>query len=239
MTDQPDPPDQWRVYRADDTPDPEPDEAPASAARPPHERADERRTGVLGVFGLTLRVLTNWSPAGAVVGLILLGSAAAAVVAGVVATRDGVGFGGIDAQDPEVFEELVQKLDDERGNTDAFWVGLYTDYIIVDVPYSDDPADDREISYIWRGGDLEEWNKSTTTDAVFDLTTIDPRAIDGLCGTVLDLAEGATEDDCYVFIGRPAAGSDVWFRTSASDEFGRSYWVNFDEGGVEVERGHS
>ena len=116
------------------------------------------------------------------------------------------------------------------------WVGLYTDYIIVDVPVSQDPTDTREVSWTWRGGDLEEWSKSTSTDARFDLGEIDPDVIEGMCDPVLAGAEGADEDDCYVFISAPYEGSETWFRVSASDEFGRSYSVEYDKAGVEVNR---
>ena len=116
-------------------------------------------------------------------------------------------------------------------------VNLYTDYIIVYLPYSDDPSDDAQISYTWRGGDdFEEWTRSTSTEPTFDLTEIDPAVIDGMCDPVLARADGATPEDCYIFLSKPPEGSDGWFRAYASDSFNRSVWTEYDETGVEVAR---
>jgi hypothetical protein len=51
---------------------------------------------------------------------------------------------------------------------------------------------------------------------------------------VLAKADGAVPDDCYVFLKKPSEGSQTWFRASASDDFGRSVWVEYDKSGVEV-----
>lgn len=245
MADQPDPPEKWRVYQEDATPDPEPEAASAPPPVPYGNAPDvpygSGRSSYDDVFGTPTRSSVAPKLVLVMVGLVVLGIVSAVAVAIFAAVGSGgIGaIGGIDAKDPDDFAELVEKLEDKRGSTEVNWVGLYTDYIIVDVPYTDDPADDREISYSWRGGDLEESNKGKSTDQRFDLTEIDPQVIDGMCDTVLSLAEGSTPDDCYVFISKPAQGSDVWFRTSATDEFTTSYWVNFDKDGNEVERGHS
>ncbi|RHW27197.1 hypothetical protein D0Z08_11095 [Nocardioides immobilis] len=229
------------MYEGDDTPDPEPAPTP-DPPNVPYGNAPQVPYGQTPTYN---PVVVTKSSAGVpklalvIIGVAVLGGVAAAA-AGIFAAVGGPGgIGGIDAKDPDDFAEMVEKLEDEKDTTVVTWVGLYTDYIIVDVPYTDDPSDDREISYTWRGGDLEEWTKGTSTDARFDLKEIDPSVIDGMCDPVLAEADGAEKDDCYVFISKPAEGSDVWFRTSASDEFGKSWWVNYDKDGNEVDRGHS
>ncbi|KAA1425889.1 hypothetical protein [Nocardioides antri] len=215
MADQPDPPDQWRVYEGDDTPDPEPPQAGEAPKTPVVVR---RRSG-----------------AGALIGVILAVVVLGVVVATAVAIFVAVG-GGIDAKDPEDVAKLTETLEDERDSTEVYWVGLYTDYVIVDVPYSRDPGDTREISYRWSGGGLDESTKGTSTDQRFDLADLDLDVIDGMCDPVLDLAQGATEDDCYIFISKPTGDDTSWFHTSASDEFNRSFSIEYDENGVEVSR---
>ena len=228
MPDKPDPPDEWRVYEEDPTPDPEPADPPIRPYDPP--KAD------------AAPVVVRTSPVGSrstmvliVIAVAVLGVGVAVAIA-IFALVGSTNIGGIDAKDPEDFAELVDKLEEERGTTQVFWVGLYTDYIIVDVPYTDEPGEDREISYSWRGGDLDESTRGTSTDQPFDLADIDRDVIDGMCDPVLELAEGAEEDGCYVFISRPYEGSETWFRVSASDEFTRSYSIEYDINGVEVNR---
>lgn len=233
MADQPDPPDEWRVYQGDATPDPEPGDPPPPA--PPY--------GAASVSTTPARVAIRRSgsaPKVAMIGIAVavIGVISAVAIGIVSAVDSGVGgIGGIDAKDPDDFAQVVGRLEEERGSTEVYWVGLYTNYIILDVPYTDDPADTREVSYDWRGGDLDEYNKGTTTDPHrFDLSDIDPEIVDDLCDPVLELAEGATLDDCYVFISNPGPEGETWFRAGASDEFNRYYSIEFDRAGAEVAR---
>lgn len=234
MADQPDPPDKWRVYEGDPTPDPEPPEPEAPdknpyAAPQPHATTGQGfPTVVRRRSGAPTLILV-------MVAVAVLGVVVAAAVAIFAAVGGPGGLGGIDAKDPDDFEELIEKLEEERGSTEVFWVGLYTDYIIVDVPYTDDPSDTRELSYNWRGGDLDDnYSKGTSTDPRFDITEIDVDVIDGLCDPVLEIAEGA--DYCYIFISNPGEPDGAWFYTSASDEFNRSYSIQYDKNGNEVSR---
>lgn len=241
MANEPDPPDapkEWRVYEGDPTPDPEPEATTTPPADPPKVPYGQAQTSN-PVF---VTRSTGGTPklALVIIGVAVLGGAvaAAAGIFAAVGGPDGIGgIGGIDAKDPEAFAEMVETLEEERDTTEVTWVGLYSSYIIIDMPYSRDPGDDREISWTWRGGDdLEEGSKSTSTDARFDLSEIDPDVIEGMCDPVLAEAEGATEDDCYVFISAPSEDSETWFRVSASDDFGRSYNIEYDKDGVEVSR---
>ena len=166
------------------------------------------------------------------------------VIAGAIAifsAVDGIpGIGDdIDAKDPEDFAEFIDELEETTGSTRVNWVGLYTSYIIADVPYSDDPTDNREVSYTWRGDDFETRKGTSSRPYKFDLAEIDPDVIDGMCDTVLELADGSTPDDCYIFISNPGPDGNIWFRTSAQDDFTISHWVYYDKNGDEVERGHS
>lgn len=245
MSDQPDPPENWRVYEEDKTPDPEPPSAPPQVPygdAPPNVPYGGGQPAYNPVF-VTTSSSTSFAPK-----LILI-MVAVAVLGGVVAagiailsTVGGVGgvggIGGIDAKDPDDFAEVADLLEEERGTTEVFWVGLYTDYVIIDAPYTDDPGETREIRYSWRGGDdLEESSRGTSTDPQrFDLADIDPAVIEGMCDPVLELAEGATPDDCYIFISRPVAEGAGWFRASASDEFNQYFYIDYDKLGVEVAR---
>ncbi len=242
---EPDPPKEWRVYEGDDTPDPEPP-PPAQppiepyAAPPPNVPYGQPQPAYNPIVvrsssgGATKLIMI-------VIALAVLGGGVAAAIAIFSAVGGVAGIGGIDSHDPDDFAKLVDEVEEKTGNTDVFWVGLYDGYVVVDIPYTDDPADDREVSYRWDGGDLTESSKSTSTDLRFDLSEIDPSVIDGMCDPVLEEAQGSTPKDCYIFISKPSEDYDnnVWFRSSASDEFGKSYWVNYDKLGKEVDRGHS
>lgn len=243
MADQPDPPDKWRVYEGDDTPDPEPQATPPAPPIVPYGNTPQVPYGGSQVYNPV--VITRSSGAGPkivilLVALAVLGGVIAAAVAIFAAVGGGIeGLGGIDSQDPEDFAEFIDTLEEERGTTDVFWVGLYDGYIIADVPYTDDKADTREISYRWDGGDLEEWTKGTSTDPRFDINEIDPNVVADMCDPVVSAAEGATPSDCYVFISKPGefASDGAWFQAGASDEFGQYYTYRYDKNGVEV--GHT
>jgi hypothetical protein len=173
-----------------------------------------------------------------VVAIAVLGAVVAGAIAIFAAVGGGVGgLGGIDAKDPDDFAEMVDAVEEKTGSTEVFWVGLYTDYIIIDVPYTDDPGETREVNYRWDGGDLDDdYSKGTSTDRLFDLSEIDPSVIEGMCDPVLELAEGAVPDDCYVFISDPGDPNGAWFRAGASDEFNQYYSIEYDKNGVELRR---
>ncbi len=241
---QPDPPDEWRVYKEDKTPDPEPPAEPPpvqygeTPAPPPHVPYGTQRQDYNPVFVTSSSSSTAPKLILLVVAIAVLGGVVAGAIAIFSAIDGGVGgLGGIDAKNPDDFAELIDKLEEEKGTTKVQDVNFYTDYIIVYLPYSDEPGDDRQISYTWRGGDLEEWTRSTSAAPTFDLAEIDPEVIDGMCDPVLAKAEGAVPDDCYVFLSRPSEGSQAWFRASASDDFGRSVYVEYDKKGAEVSSG--
>jgi hypothetical protein len=240
---QPDPPDEWRVYQEDTTPDPEPPSGPPPVqygtppAPPPHvpygSTQDHAPIFVTSTptSSVTSRLIL------VVIALVVLGGVGAAALAIFAAVDSGIGgIGGIDAKDPDDFAELIDKLEEDKGTTIVHDVNFYTDYIIVYMPYTDDPGDTRQISYTWRGGDLEKWTTGTSTDPTIDLATIDPEVIDGMCDSVLALADGAVPDDCYLSLSKPSEGSKTWFRASVSDEFSRYYSVEYDKNGVEVAR---
>lgn len=238
---QPDPPDEWRVYEEDQTPDPEPPSVPPPV---PYGGAPDAPHVPYGQQPEYNPVFVTSSSSKApklillVVAIAVLGGVVAGAIAIFAAIDGGIGgIGGIDAKNPDDFAELIDKLEEEKGTTKVQDVNFYTDYIIVYLPYSDEPGDDRQISYTWRGGDLEEWTRSTSADPTFDLADIDPEVIDGMCDPVLEEADGAVPDDCYVFLSRPSDGSDAWFRATASDDFGRSVYVEYDKFGGEISSG--
>lgn len=235
MPDQPDPPDEWRVYKEDKTPDPE----PPLSVHPPGSTPPQVPYGQSTSYNPVV-VTTSGSSATPkiillVVAVLVLGGVVAGAIAIFAAVGGVGGIGGIDAKSSDDFAEFTEEFEKKFDRTDVQSVNLYTDYIIVYLPYSEDADDDRQISYTWRGGDeFEEWTRSTSTDPTFDLTEIDPSVIDGMCDSVLSRADGATPDDCYIFLRRPYDGGKGWFRASASDSFGRSVWTEYDQNGVEV-----
>jgi hypothetical protein len=237
---EPDPPAEWRVYQGDETPDPEP--APPDPpiqqydAPPPHVPYGQAQPAYNPI---TVRASSGAAPKIIliIIAVAVLGGGIAAAIAIFAAVNGGVaGIGGIDAKDPDDFAKLIDKLEEEKGTTKVQEVGFYTDYIIVYLPFTNDPGDDRQISYTWRGGDLEEWTRGTSDSPTFDLADIDPEVIDGLCDPVLAQADGAVPDNCYVFLSKPTVGSQTWFRASASDDFGRYVSVEYDKSGAEIKK---
>jgi hypothetical protein len=228
---QPDPPEEWRVYQSDPTPDPEPEQSAPPVSPPPHVPYGGQQTFSTAGFTTTR---TSAAPKLILIMIVVavIGVGVAAAIAIFAAVDGGIGgLGGIDAKDPEDFQKMVDKLDDDKGTTQVQEVGFYTNYMIVYLPYTDDPSDDRQISYTWRGGSFEEWTKGTSDEPTFDLRDIDADAIDGLCDPVLKAGDGLGKDDCYVFLEKPSEGSQAWFRASASDDFGKSVYAEYDKDG--------
>ena len=82
-------------------------------------------------------------------------------------------IGGVDPKQPEDFEEMVDELEEETGSTEVFSVGLYDGYAVVYAPVDNTDA---TIAYRWDGGGIEEWTKSTSSDApASDALTSGPR----------------------------------------------------------------
>src|SRR5262245_60388967 len=180
MGDQPDPPDKWRVYEEDRTPDPEPRSEPPEPPPVPYGNAPQVPYGAADQSDFAPVFVRTRSSSGPkliilFVAIAVLGVVVAGAIAIFAAVDGGVGrLGGIDAKDPDDFAELIDKLEEEKGTTEVQQVGFYTDYIIVYMKYTDDPSDDRQIAYTWRGGDLEEWTRGTSAAASFDLADFDP-----------------------------------------------------------------
>ncbi len=232
MADQPDPPDKWRVYEGDGTPDPEPPvEPPPPPVSTPHVPYGQQSS-------YNPVVITSSGSSGAAPKIILLVVALAVlggVVAGAIAIISSVGgidsIAGVDPKDPEDFAKMVDEIEEKTGSTEVYSAGLYDGFAIVYVPVD---ATDRAIGYRWDGGGVEEWTKTTSSDARFDLADIDPDVIVGMCEPVLAAADGATPGDCHLSIRRPYTGSQAWFSASASDEFGKYVSVMYDKNGVEI-----
>jgi hypothetical protein len=237
MANEPDPPESWRVYEGDETPDPEP---PAEPPNVPYGDTPIVPYGGAGQsFSSPIVIRTGGSAAPKlillIVAIVVLAGGAAAAVAIFAAVDTGIsGIGGVDPKDPADFADMVDEIEEKTGSTIIQQVGLYDGYAIIYLPYGSDAADDRQIGYRWDGGGLEEWTKTTSTSPRFDLSEINPEVIDGMCDPVLEQADGATAGDCYVFISKPGQGSDAWFSAGASDEFGKYYSVMYDKNGVEI-----
>lgn len=229
---QPDPPESWRVYKSDPTPDPEPgqqspyappvQQVPYGSAQPPYAAASFTTVKTSAAPKLILVLIF----------VAIVGVGVAAAVAIIKGVDGGIGgIGGIDAKDPDDFAKFIDKFQEDKGTTEVQQVGFYTNYFIVYLPYTDDPGDDRQISYTWYGGGFDEWVKGTSDEPTFDLRDIDPDAIKGMCNPVLKAGDGLNKDDCYLFLEKPSEGSQAWFHASASDDFGKSVYAEYDKTG--------
>jgi hypothetical protein len=221
MADRPEPPNRWRVYKRDSTPDPEPEAsttsttaAPAAPARAPARKVTVKPASILIALAVAISAMT------------------AGVMIFAFSSGDGVAGlgGGRDPQTVDGFTDMLEAIEDETGTTMVFDAVIYPEYAVVYVPYRDD---ERSVGYRWDGG-LDEWTKGTSTYQPFDLADIDPSVLEGLCGPVLEMVEDP--GDCYIIIRRPAEGSDVWFAAYASNEFSQSGWIEYDIAGTEVAR---
>jgi len=242
MADQPDPPDKWRVYEGDETPDPEPEATPPAPPIVPYGNTPQVPYGGSQVYNPV--VITRSSGAGPkivilIVALAVLGGVIAAAVAIFSAVDGGIaGLGGSpDPKDPKDFAKMVDAIEGKTGSSEVFSVGLYDGYAVVYVPAKE--TGDSAIAYDWRGGDdLDVFTKTTSSDLRFSLDEIDPNVISGMCDPVLELADGATPSECYVSIRKPNPeyGNGIWFSAGASDEFGHYFSVMYDKSGKEVSR---
>jgi hypothetical protein len=239
--DPPDPPNNWRVYEEDSTPDPEPPSEPPSVPYGAPPSTPHVPYGAAGQTSYNPVFVTTRSSSAApkiiilVIALVVLGGVAAAAVAIFAAVDGGIGgIGGVNPKDPEDFAQMVEELEEERGSTEVWEVGLYDGYAIVYVPV--DSSSTKYDALRWDGGGFEDWTKGTSTYTRFDLAELDPEVLDGMCDPVLDQADGATPSDCYVFIRKPGPpfGGNAWFSAGASDEYGQYFNVEYDKFGVEI-----
>lgn len=238
MADQPDPPDEWRVYEGDPTPDPEPEEKPDPPQVPygsaPPSVPYGQQQPYNPVFVTTISSGAAPKLILVMVAVTVLGVVVAAAVAIFAAVDIGgiTGAGSVDPKNPDEFAEMVEDLEAETGSTEAFSVGLYDGYAIIYAPVDDSTKAD---AWRWDAAGIERWTKSTSTDPRFDLAAIDPEVIGGMCDSVLEVADGATAGDCSVQIRRPSSGG-AWFTASASNDYGQSFSIMYDKNGVEVAR---
>lgn len=207
-------PSQWDNYAPDPTPDPE-------AARPQPKRPVRSDAEVIARRKRIRNV---------VVGIV--GAAGIAFVGWIVyaivdtATQPG-------PQTADGFDDMVSALEEERDSTEVFRAVIYPEYASIDVPYADD---ERSINYVWRGS-LDESSRSTSTETVFDLASIDPALFGGMCSAVKALVE--EPGDCYLVVEAPDpdyVDEEGWIAAYASNEFSQTAYIEYDLGGGEVNR---
>ena len=212
----------WKRYQPDPTPDGEPDpgtrpQPRIKAYQPPRqpkpvrsleERTVRRRGWKLPLAGLVVLGLLAW---------------------GVVAIVRNV----TEPDEPQTVEGYAEMLDDlraETGGTSAFRAVLYPGYAVVDVPYADD---ERSLSYYWDGG-LDDPSKGTSTEAPFDLASLDAGDFAGMCAAVRKTVEDP--DICYLILEKPDEPDGGWISAYTSNEFSQSSYIVFDRDGNEVSR---
>ena len=115
MPDQPDPPEEWRVYEGDQTPDPE----PPVDVHPPSSTPPQVPYGQSSSYNPVVVTTTGTSAAPKiillVVALLVLGGVVAAAIA-IFAAVGGIGD-SVEAKDPEDFEEFTEEFEKKFGRT--------------------------------------------------------------------------------------------------------------------------
>ncbi|MCX6401037.1 MAG: hypothetical protein NTX33_14060 [Propionibacteriales bacterium] len=214
-------PPEWNTYVPEPAPEGEPAQTPHTTpgAKKPRPKTGRARGRGFHPVGLLITVIGVIVAIGVPVLFAVLGS-------------EG-GLGGGEPQSRAGFTEMLDELREETGGTTVFEAVIYPEYAILDVPLK--PGDEREISYRWDGGGLEEWTKGTSDYVPFDLAQVDGIGLNGMCDAALDLVEDPTV--CYLIVRHPREGLDEgWIWAYTSNDFSQGGYINYSLSGTEVRR---
>ncbi|WP_182376345.1 hypothetical protein [Nocardioides sp. WS12] len=219
------PPDEWKTYN----PDPSPDAEPAGKIEPyqppsPPTRPKKPRT-------IKERTVRRRSPAvPLLIGAVVIGG----IGWGAVSIARSA-FGTAEPQTVEGFTSLLEDIEEKNGSTEVFEAVIYPGYARVDLPLA--PNDEREISYRWDGSFGMEI-KGTDDAEPFDLADVDPAHFARMCDEVSALIDDP--GNCYLIIRKPddtfPDRADAWISAYVSNEFSQSASINYDLEGNEVDR---
>ncbi len=130
------------------------------------------------------------------------------------------GEGGVNVHTVEGFNDMVDALRDESGQTFSYSTVIYPRYAVLEVPTG---TNNRYQNYYWNGEELELQDfKSTSTDDQFDLALIDPDQIIEMLNTVRDRLDNP--ESWYVVIGDYAA-QETQISAYATNDFGESSYI--------------
>lgn len=227
--DRPDPPDEWRVYgEPAGAPSPEPEPGSSAPAEPSTWVPDNTPPP-------PVRATRPAAPASRLAAVVIaLALLLAAVGAGalILLLRGGDEGGSASAQRPAGFQDLIEALEEERGNTQVFTAVIYPEYAVVEAVVAE--GDDKYDSYRW-DGELVETSHGTSPFQPFDLADVDPAVLEGLCGPVVEMV-GEVEGDCYLIVRAPSPDSGAWISAYASNKYHESGRIEYDLDGNEVAR---
>jgi hypothetical protein len=130
------------------------------------------------------------------------------------------GKDGVNVHTVEGFNDMVDALRDETGNTYTFTTVIYPRYAVLDVPTG---TNDRYQSFYWNGEDLELQDfKGTSSDDQFDLSLVDPNRMIEMLNTVRDRMD---EPSSWYVVISDFPGMDTQISAYASNEFGESTYI--------------
>ncbi len=151
--------------------------------------------------------------------------------------QDGMGdpfsaVGKPDMQSVDGFTDLVSALKEETGgSTGVFDAVIYPEYAVLTVPA--DKTSKRYYSYYY-DGDLRQTSQGTTTkEARFDLSTIDPAVLVKLYEIArTDLVEDPDPTRIYAIISAPTDFTKgAWISVYATNDFSESGYLTADKTG--------
>ncbi len=129
------------------------------------------------------------------------------------------GEGGINVHTVDGFNELVDALRDETGQTYAYSAVIYPRYAVLEVPTG---TGDRYENFYWDGELTPNDIKGTTTNEQFDLSLVDPE----LMVEMLKEVRGRLDNPSswYVIVG-DYVGTETQITAYASNEFSETTYI--------------
>lgn len=183
---------------------------------------------------------------GGMVGAIVVGVIALAVIGGIAAGIGGIvaatggdvpGFSKPDAQSAEGLADLVDDVEERTGGSELFHAVIYPEYASVDLPV-DARSQRYETSY-WDGDLSEDGSKGTSSYGRFDLADVDAQVMQD----AIDVAKSLVEDpnSWYAsigtgFVSSGEKGGRPTISAYASNEYSESVYVEVYFNGTEVLR---
>ena len=127
---------------------------------------------------------------------------------------------GVNVHTVEGFDDLVDALREEKGDTFVFDAVLYPRYAVLEVPTG---VNQRYESYYWDGRTLKRNDiRGTSSDDQFDLSLVDPEQLVTMLTTVRDRMDSPTS---WYLVISDTAGSQTQVTAYASNDFGENTYL--------------
>jgi len=131
------------------------------------------------------------------------------------------GENGVNVHTVEGYQDMVDALRDETGQTYTFTTVIYPRYAVLDVPTG---VNERYEAFYWDGETLEKnTSRGSSSDGQVDLALVDPEQIVEMLTTVRDRLDSA--DSWYVVIGT-FGGTQTQISAYASNDFGETTYLS-------------